>query len=262
MQVFLSHSGKDKDIVEAVGSYLASRGLTVWIDSWSMTPGDSLIEKIGEGIESSDKLVVFLSPNSSDSNWVRREVANGLIMEIAEEKGLGSKFVIPALLAPCKVPVMLRDKLYADFSNKAFDAACEELYRGITEQPRGPQRANLENRILRITQINPIGTGRHGLIVEFGVRVSPSEGLHVGIDVGARYTEVKQWFGKPNTPVVPPDPGGVFSNSAERREPPIYARKFSSPGLNSTRSYYWYFEANEPFNVKEVQFLDYYDEEL
>ena len=47
-----------------------------------MTPGDSLIEKISDGIESSDKLVVFLSPNSVDSNWVKKEVATGLILEL------------------------------------------------------------------------------------------------------------------------------------------------------------------------------------
>jgi hypothetical protein len=61
VQVFLSHTTTDKDIVEPIGSFLASRGLTVWLDSWRMTAGDSLIQKIGEGIEASDRLVVDLA---------------------------------------------------------------------------------------------------------------------------------------------------------------------------------------------------------
>ena len=51
MQVFLSHNSADKDIAEAIGGFLTKRGITVWIDSRRMTAGDSLIEKIGEGIE-------------------------------------------------------------------------------------------------------------------------------------------------------------------------------------------------------------------
>ena len=98
MQIFLSHNSNDKPVVEAIGKWLTDKGYTVWLDKWSMTPGDSLIEKIAEGIESSDKLVVFLSENSVDANWVKKEVATGLVLELAEDKGLGSKFVIPALL--------------------------------------------------------------------------------------------------------------------------------------------------------------------
>jgi len=261
MKVYLSHAHEDKDIVEAIGSWLTKKGLEVWIDNWRLTPGDSLIDKIGEGIETSDRLVVFLSPASVISSWVKKEVATGLVMEIAEEKGLGEKFVVPALLAPCKVPILLRDKLYANFTDKAFEAACEELYRGIIDEPLGPQDKHLENRIIRSWPVEPLGSGKYAIIVEFGVRVSPAEGLHVGIDVGAEYNNVKQWFGPPNTPTVPSSTGGAFTNSAIRNEPPIYARKFSSPGVTSTKSYYLYFEGEEAFEIKNVHFLDFYDRE-
>ena len=261
MKVFLSHSHNDKDAIEAIGSALHKKGLDVWIDSWRMTAGDSLIDKIGEGIESSDRLLVFLSPHSVDSNWVRKEVATGLVMELAEEKGLGTKFVIPALLVPCKVPVMLRDKLYANFTNKAFETACEELYRGIMDQELGHQDKKFENRIVRTYSVSPKGTGKYGLIIEFAVRITPTEGLHIGIDVGVNYKDVEQWFFLPNNQTAPSTTGGMFYDSAERREPPIYARKFSNPGVTSTRSFYVYFEADEPFNVKEVKFLDFYDQE-
>lgn len=259
MQVFLSHTSSDKDVVEPIGTFLSRRGLTVWLDAWSMTPGDSLIAKIGEGIESSDRLVVFLSPDSVESKWVRKEVATGLVMEIAEDKGLGETFVVPALLVPCKVPIMLRDKLYANFTNKAFDAACEELLSGITAMPKGASDRRIENRIVRAHAVPPDATGRHALVVEFAVRISPTEGLHVGVDVSAPYDKVDEWFAPPNQPGLPPYRGGVFTDSSTRREPPIYARKFSSPGITSTRSYYLRFDGNAPFTVRHYQFLDSFD---
>jgi hypothetical protein len=261
MKVFFSHAHEDKDVVEAIGSWLTKKRLDVWIDTWRLTSGDSLIAKIGEGIEASNRLVVFLSPDSVASSWVQKEVATGLVMELAEEKGLGDKFVIPVLLKPCKVPILLRDKLYANFTNKAFDAACEELYRGIIGQPLGPQDKHLENRIIRSWQVKPLGLGKYAIFVEFGVHISPTEGLYVEIDVGAKYTDVREWFGPPNTPIAPTNIGNVFKHSVKRREPPIYARKFSSPGITSTVSYYLYFEAEEQLEVKKVQFLDYYNRE-
>jgi len=261
MQVFLSHTSSDKDVVEPIGSFLTKRGLTVWLDAWSMTPGDSLIAKIGEGIESSDRLVVFLSPQSVESSWVRKEVATGIVMELAEDKGLGDKFVVPALLVPCKVPIMLRDKLYANFTNKAFDAACEELLAGITSAPRGSSDRRVENRIVRTHIVSPNAPGRYVFVVEFAVRISPTEGLHIGVDVTAPYEKVYEWFAPPNQPSLPANYGGIFTNSATRHEPPIYARKFSSPSISSTRSYYLRFEGNAPFSLGECQFLDSFDRE-
>jgi len=260
MQVFLSHTSSDKDVVEPIGAFLSKRGLKVWLDAWRMTPGDSLIEKIGEGLESSDRLIVFLSPESVESNWLRKEVATGLVMELAEEKGLGDKFIVPALLVPCKIPIMLRDKLYANFTNKAFDAACEELLMGVMSTPKGATDRRIENRIVRVHTVAPVAPGRYALVVEFAVRISPTEGL--GVDVTVPYDDVREWFAPPNQPMLPPNAGGVFTDSATRREPPIYARKFSSPGVTSLRSYYLRFEGNAPFTVRGCQFLDSFDREL
>lgn len=237
MQVFLSHTADDKHIVEAIGSFLTGRGITVWIDSWKMTPGDSLVAKIGEGIEQSDRLVVCLTPDSVGSNWVKKEVATGVIMELAQDKGLGPKFVVPALLVPCKVPIMLRDKLYANFTNKAFDAGCEELLAGIIDTPAGPKKVSLENRIIRHYTVPPGGAAKHALVVEFAVRIAPTDGLHIGVDFGAPYLSVSEWLAPPAQPNVPLNIGGVFTDSATRREPPIYARKFASPGVSSTKSF-------------------------
>jgi hypothetical protein len=156
---------------------------------------------------------------------------------------------------------MLRDKLYAKFTNKAFDAPCEELLAGITSTPRDSSDRRIENRIVRTHTVPSDAPGRYALVVELAVRISPSEGLHIGVDVTAPYENVYEWFAPPNQPSLPADYGGVFTISATRREPPIFARKFSSPGISSTRSYYLRFEGNAPFSLRECQFLDSFDRE-
>lgn len=261
MQVFLCHADMDKEIVEPIASWLEEQGFEVWLDKWRLTPGDSLIDKIGEALESSDRLIVFLSPNSVESNWVRKEVATGLVMEIAEDKGLGEKFVIPALLVPCKVPILLREKLYANFTNKTFQAACEELARGLRDQALGTQAKTFENRLVRKWDIPARKPDKHGLVIEFGVLASPTVGLHAAIDVGSEYDSIVEWFGPPNTPTVPAFGGNQFLLSSERRAPPIFEHRFQSPNITSQLSYYVYFEASKPFNVRGADFLDFYGRE-
>lgn len=262
MQIFLSHNSNDKPVVEAIGKWLTDNGYTVWLDKWSMTPGDSLIEKIGEGIVSSDKLVVFLSENSVDSNWVKKEVGTGLVLELAEEKGLGSKFVIPALLKPCKIPIMLREKIYANFTDKSFETACRELLNGILDKPYEPLNQKLENRILRTHQITPSTNSKYSILLEFGVNITPTQGLHIGLNSGSNFKNYQEWFNLPNSPIRPQNMGGVFTNSAIRNEPPIFARKFQTPNITSSLSYYVCLESDEPFNINGgVQFLDYFDQE-
>jgi hypothetical protein len=129
----------------------------------------------------------------------------------------------------------------------------------LSDKLLGNQDIQLQNGFARTYSVKPVGQAKYGLVVEFGVRISPTEGLHVGIDTGTSYTSVMEWFSLPNNPSIPTTAGGVFTDSASRHKPPVYARKFSSPGITSTKSYYWYFESNEPFSIKEVQLLDFYD---
>jgi hypothetical protein len=257
MKVFLCHASEDKHLVEPIGSELSKRGFSVWIDKWSLVPGDSLIGKIEEAISGSDRVVVFLSKSSVEKAWVKKELRSAMTLELGGGK---VDFIIPALLNSCDIPLFLRDKLYANFTNKSFSSACDELARGVEGQALGPQHPPFDNRIFR-TWNSQMAPDKFGFLCEFGVKLSPSEGLHVGVDVGIKYNSVGEWFAPPNSPQVL-NSGGVFYDSATRREDTLYARKFSSPGVTSSRSFYLFFEADQPFPPpKEVLFNDYFNRE-
>ena len=83
----------------------------VWLDKWEIKVGDSLLDKIEEGLESSDYLIIILSNNSVKSSWVRKELNVFLCNEISSKQVK----ILPVLIDNCDIPIFLREKLYADF---------------------------------------------------------------------------------------------------------------------------------------------------
>jgi TIR domain len=50
-KIFLSHNHNDKPFVRELASYLRRYGIEVWVDEAEIKIGDSLIEKVGQGIK-------------------------------------------------------------------------------------------------------------------------------------------------------------------------------------------------------------------
>ena len=80
--IFLSHSHSDKPFVRKLASDLSKSGVRVWIDEAEILVGDSLIDKIGSGIEETAFVGAVLSKNSVASSWVKRELEIALNEEI------------------------------------------------------------------------------------------------------------------------------------------------------------------------------------
>lgn len=126
MSVFISYSTNDSDFVEQLSMELVKHRVNVWLDKWEMKPGDSLIDKIQEGIAEASFLLVVLSNNSLDSEWCKRELKSAIMRELDEKKVI----VIPILVEKCDIPLFLKDKLYADFTKK-FDDGMSSLLRSL-----------------------------------------------------------------------------------------------------------------------------------
>jgi formylglycine-generating enzyme required for sulfatase activity len=111
--IFLSHSHADKPFVRKLASDLINSGVKVWLDEAEILIGDSLIEKIGTGIEAAAFVGAVLSNTSVGSSWVKKELEIALNEEIDGKR----RKVLPILIEDCEVPSFLRGKLYADFRN-------------------------------------------------------------------------------------------------------------------------------------------------
>ncbi len=111
--IFLAHSSADKAFAKKLSGSLRDRGIAVWIDEAEIRVGDSLFDRIAAGISTMKYLGVILSPASTKSKWVRREVEIALSKEIDGDKVV----VLPILYKRCQIPAFLQSKLYADFSS-------------------------------------------------------------------------------------------------------------------------------------------------
>ena len=254
MKMLFCYTPDDEPTIEMLENWMEDRG--VWTEKWELDAGESLLARF-RGEKPADRLVVALSPSSMSTHWVRHEVTGGALIEMAEARGYGAGFLTPILLKPCEVPLFLRDRVSANFANKSFEAACQELYTSV-EISASVMRAEdtICNRVFRTWNVEPVGTGKHAIVVEFGVCMQRSKGLHVEVDAGVQYVTSKDWFGPPNMPKVPSRPGGPFFNSSLRRQPPIYTRKFQEPDITPEKSYYLYLEADVPLRITERLFVN------
>ena len=129
--IFLSHNYKDKPIVEPLAVQLSEvYGMNnVFYDSWSMQPGEGIIDKMNEGLEQCKFFFFFVSKNSLASNMVKLEWQNALYKATRNEAKL-----IPVKLDDCLMPAILLQTLYIDIFGKGFEYGLKQMIDVINNQ--------------------------------------------------------------------------------------------------------------------------------
>jgi TIR domain len=90
--LFISHASEDKDeVARPLAEELSRRGFRVWYDEYSLQLGDSLRQRIDEGLANCTYGLVIISPSFMAKPWPNREV-NGLV---ALETQDGRKRILP-----------------------------------------------------------------------------------------------------------------------------------------------------------------------
>jgi hypothetical protein len=114
---FISHSTRDKPFVRRLAADLVAHGVKVWLDEQRLLVGDSVPEKIAQGLAESDFFLIVVSTNSVESEWVKKELSSALVHEIERRKVT----VLPIRIDDAKMPNSIHDKLYADFRGSYED---------------------------------------------------------------------------------------------------------------------------------------------
>lgn len=129
-KVFLSHASTDKKLVRRLATDLATRGHDVWLDEWSIRVGDSIPTKIAEGLQGADFVAVLLTAASTNSAWVDREWKAKYWQEVETRK----VSVLPLLVETCEIPMLLREKRYANFVHD-YEVGLAELLSTLEPRP-------------------------------------------------------------------------------------------------------------------------------
>lgn len=125
---FLSHSSKDKPFVRRLAGDLAANGIGVWLDEQKIKVGESIPERVSQGLAESDYFLIAISENSADSEWVKKELNGALLKEIRKR----AVHVMPLKLDHSEVPDAIADKKYADFS-ESYKTGLSELLDALRE---------------------------------------------------------------------------------------------------------------------------------
>jgi hypothetical protein len=89
--IFISHASEDKqDFVRPLAEELRARGYNVWYDEFTLQIGDSLRQRIDQGLLNSRFGIVVLSPSFFAKSWPQRELDGLTTREV-----LGGKVILP-----------------------------------------------------------------------------------------------------------------------------------------------------------------------
>lgn len=138
-RIFISHSSVDKAFVRRLFEDLQALGHSPWLDEWQIKVGDCIVSSIQDGLNSSDYIIVVLSPAAVASGWVEREWKDAYWTEVSA----GRTIVLPVLLADCEVPSLIRTKRYADFRSK-YELGLARLCQAILPPQLAEAQQDLE----------------------------------------------------------------------------------------------------------------------
>jgi hypothetical protein len=132
-QVFVSYAHFDSPFVDVLASRLEGDGVVVWRDNNEILVGDEIDRAVSAGIQANRLFLIVLTPNSIESDWVARELA-----EAAHEAVSGGKVILPVLtggLLPETLPPSIRRRKVVTFASD-FEEPYRFLLRSIQEQSR------------------------------------------------------------------------------------------------------------------------------
>jgi len=128
MQIFISHSSKDKLFVRKLSNDLKAIGYPNWLDEIEIKVGDSIPELIHHALANACAVIVAISFNSNESKWVQREV-NSVYFDVVE----GRKKLFPVLIEDVVIPENLRDLKYADF-RESYENGFKDLVMALPKE--------------------------------------------------------------------------------------------------------------------------------
>lgn len=130
--IFISHNYNDKPIVEPIAIRLAQiyGQDQVFYDSWSIQPGEGIIDRMEEGLSQCKFFFFFVSKNSLASKMVKLEWQNAL-MNRSHNSII--KF-IPVRLDQSALPFILTQALYIDLFSNGLEVALRQMVDVIEER--------------------------------------------------------------------------------------------------------------------------------
>lgn len=119
-RVFISYAQEDKEKALKLAQTLKDNDFEIWFDEFNLKLGDSISEKVSQGINhSSYYLLIITKKFLESSEWVSRELK--LMIRSIEE--YPNRKIIPLLFEKnIELPNSIKDRIYLDYSSNIDDS--------------------------------------------------------------------------------------------------------------------------------------------
>ena len=115
LPVFISHSSKDKSIVEGFLPYLTGANIPIWYDKIDIDYGDSIVTAIQSGIKRSGIALFWITRNFLGSNWCSTETETFLTI-LASKGELLIIAIVDESVDVAELPLFIQNKKYLRIS--------------------------------------------------------------------------------------------------------------------------------------------------
>ena len=135
-KAFLSYTTENAELAKLIANELQSNGIDTWWDRWCISAGDSLRQKIDEGLGDCTHFLVLLTPESVKKPWVNQEMDAGLVRTLGKKcKFMAVRYQLPASELPPLLSGMLAPEIKADGD---FSQLINDIHEISRKPPLGP----------------------------------------------------------------------------------------------------------------------------
>jgi len=141
-KVFLSYAFENTELAKKIAEALQANGIDTWWAQWCISSGDSLRQKIDEGLGECTHFIVLLTPESIPKAWVKQEMDAGLMRKLTQK----AKFIpLRHGLAPSFLPPLLSGMLSPEVDSEASNIRqlIDDIHGVNRKPPLGPAPAHL-----------------------------------------------------------------------------------------------------------------------
>jgi TIR domain len=132
---FLCYGTEDRVLAEKLASAMLAKGVDVWWDEWCIGSGDSLRQKVEEGLGNCTHFIALLTPTSINKPWVNVEIDGGFMRRL----GGHCRFIPLRYRLPVNQLTSLLYTMHSpEIRDNNFEADIEQLINdihGITRKP-------------------------------------------------------------------------------------------------------------------------------
>lgn len=134
--VFLSYTSDNIELARRIAEALQGNGIETWWDKWCISTGDSLRQKIDEGLSGCTHFLVLLTPQSIGKPWVNQEMDAGLVRKLNDQcRFLPVRYNLPASALPPLLSGMHAPEVTTD---EDIAQVIGDIHGVSRKPPRGP----------------------------------------------------------------------------------------------------------------------------